>query len=283
MSPSDGTTAIRAAESRTANGSTRATSTVWPTLFVDGVFRSPRGDEPRRCRRGAQPCTTRSSSTTTGRPRTRHVLGTVIVDVDDDAGTAAHAAPSPSSRRSRRHPCSPCSAAVTTTASNCRRRVAVRRAIRVSPISRATSGAHMRPRGDGAARWSPMIGSRRYARRRGPVGAPRRLRSRAAVSGRKSTLCRAVRGRARRRRVDRRRVSTDGFLYPYTELAARGLCCARASPTRTTSGALQSFVAAHADGDAGLSAPGLLARDVRHRPRAVVSTSLWSTSSCSKA
>jgi type I pantothenate kinase len=50
-------------------------------------------------------------------------------------------------------------------------------------------------------------------------------------------------------------VSTDGFLYPYAELEARGLMLRKGFPDSYDVGALQSFIAAARDGAPDLSAP----------------------------
>ena len=57
-------------------------------LFRDGVFRSPRGTnlEGADAVRSQYDAVIRYED---GTPRTKHVLGTVIVEADDDAGTAS--------------------------------------------------------------------------------------------------------------------------------------------------------------------------------------------------
>jgi 3-phenylpropionate/cinnamic acid dioxygenase small subunit len=57
-------------------------------LFRHGVFRSPRGTnlEGAEAVRSQYDAVIRYDD---GTPRTKHVLGTVVVEVDDDAGTAA--------------------------------------------------------------------------------------------------------------------------------------------------------------------------------------------------
>jgi 3-phenylpropionate/cinnamic acid dioxygenase small subunit len=57
-------------------------------LFRHGVFRSPRGTnlEGVEAVRSQYDAVIRYDD---GTPRTKHVLGTVVVEVDDDAGTAA--------------------------------------------------------------------------------------------------------------------------------------------------------------------------------------------------
>jgi 3-phenylpropionate/cinnamic acid dioxygenase small subunit len=57
-------------------------------LFRDGAFRSPRGTNLV----GAEAVRTQYEPLVRyedGTPRTKHVLGTIVVEVDDDAGTAA--------------------------------------------------------------------------------------------------------------------------------------------------------------------------------------------------
>ena len=56
-------------------------------LFRHGVFRSPRGTnlEGAEAVRGQYDAVIRYDD---GTPRTKHVLGTVVVEVDEDAGTA---------------------------------------------------------------------------------------------------------------------------------------------------------------------------------------------------
>ena len=50
-------------------------------------------------------------------------------------------------------------------------------------------------------------------------------------------------------------MSTDGFLYPYAELEARGLMLRKGFPDSYDVAALQSFIAAARDGAPDLSAP----------------------------
>jgi len=76
-----------------------------------------------------------------------------------------------------------------------------------------------------------------------------------AVAVGKSTLCQELAAALDAAGASAAVVSTDGFLYPYAELEARGLVMRKGFPDSYDVPALQAFVAAAREGASDLSAP----------------------------
>jgi pantothenate kinase len=76
-----------------------------------------------------------------------------------------------------------------------------------------------------------------------------------AVAVGKSTLCAEFAAGLDAAGASAAVVSTDGFLYPYAELEARGLMMRKGFPDSYDVPALQAFVAAAREGASDLSAP----------------------------